>query len=226
MKKLFTEQEFELAKQNTKLPLECKTCKNTFYRDKRTIRQVSMKENRKNACTFCSYKCRSKNFSEIVSCANCGQKFEKLSKEIKKSKSGNHFCSKSCSTVYNNKHKKHGTRRSKFEAWVEKQLKKQFPELGILFNDKSIIGSELDIYIPSLKLAFEINGIYHYKPIYGVKKLLAIQKNDQEKLNNCLNLNIHLVILDISKINQFNIPEADKYLQIITSKVNDLLSNV
>lgn len=39
--------------------------------------------------------------------------------------------------------------------------------LDFKFNDRETIGLKLDIYIPSLKLAFEINGVFHRKNIFG-----------------------------------------------------------
>ena len=40
------------------------------------------------------------NPSQILNCTRCNKEFRKLYKEIKKSK--NHFCSRSCSAIYNN----------------------------------------------------------------------------------------------------------------------------
>ena len=67
--------------------------------------------------------------------------------EYKKSKSGNNFCSKSCATKYNNAHKTKGTRVSKLELYIQSQLLKLYPNLLFLFNDRTAINSELDIYI-------------------------------------------------------------------------------
>lgn len=38
----------------------------------------------------------------IINCTNCDKEFNKLLSEIKRSKSGNHFCSSNCSAVFNN----------------------------------------------------------------------------------------------------------------------------
>ena len=38
----------------------------------------------------------------IMKCTNCNIDFNKAPSEIKKSKTGNHFCSRSCSISFNN----------------------------------------------------------------------------------------------------------------------------
>ena len=104
-----------------------------------------------------------------ITCTQCKKEFERTPSQLKKSKLP--FCSKPCSAFYYNTHKTEGYRRSKLEMWLEEQLTKLYPVLEINFNKTNIINSELDIYIPSLKLAFELNGIFHYEPIYGKDKL-------------------------------------------------------
>lgn len=118
-----------------------------------------------------------------VTCRNCNANFYKHVSQIKKSP--NHFCNKSCAASYNNKRKNYGNRRSKLEIYIESRLKTTFPKLEVLYNDKTTINSELDFYFPDLKIAVELNGIFHYEPIYGDKKLEKIQSNDKQKLINC-----------------------------------------
>jgi hypothetical protein len=100
------------------------------------------------------------------------------------------------------------------EVCLESELRKQYPNLDILFNDKTILNSELDIYIPSLRLAFELNGILHYKPIYGTKKLLQIKKNDRFKKLLCKEKDIKLVIFKV------NNNDHQKYLNLIKDFIN------
>jgi very-short-patch-repair endonuclease len=127
----------------------------------------------------------------------------------------NNFCSSSCAAIYNNTHKTYGTRRSKLEKYLEEKLKEKYPKLDIHFNRKDAINSELDIYIPSLKLAFELNGIYHYEPIHGPEKLASVQNNDQRKFQACLERGIELCIIDTSSIKHFKENKANKFLNII-----------
>jgi hypothetical protein len=219
MKALFSKQEFKQAKVNDKLPCECYNCKKIFYESKRHINEL--KENKSyREIKYCSHQCRSihKKFVISVVCKNCNNEFFKRQKEIRKTK--NHFCSRSCAAIYNNTHKAHGTRRSKLEIYLEKQLTILYPGLHIDYNKTEAINSELNIYIPSLKLAFELNGIFHYEPIYGQKKLDQTQNNDQRKFQACIEKNISLCILDVSGLNYFKPDKASKFLKIITEIIN------
>lgn len=129
---------------------------------------------------FCSFECQGtlRSKQQIVKCLVCQVEFKKSAAEIKKS--NNHFCCRSHSATYWNKHKTKGYRRSKLEVYLEKEIKKEFPDIPILPNDNSL-GFELDLYFPTLRLAFELNGIVHYEPIYGVNKFEKIQKMMNKK---------------------------------------------
>jgi len=224
MKSKFSEQEFKNAKANDKLPCECYICSSTFYKMKKEIKSF-LKGNPKHSIKFCSKKCEaiSKNKKQKTTCDNCNSEFYKREKEIKKT--NHNFCSKSCAAIYNNTHKTHGTRRSKLEIYFEEQLTSLYPNLHIDYNKKDTINSELDIYIPSLNLAFELNGIFHYEPIYGPEKLSQIQNNDQRKFQACLEKNIELVLIDISSIKKFKKHKADNFFSIITEIINNKSKN-
>lgn len=127
------------------------------------------------------------------------------------------FCSHSCAAKWNNAHKTKGTRVSKLEHWIAKRLPELHPNLEFHFNRKDTINGELDIYIPSLKLAFELNGIYHYEPIYGSDKLASIRSNDERKFQACIEQGIELCILDVSSMEYFKPIKAQKFLDIITN---------
>jgi hypothetical protein len=153
-------------------------------------------------------------------CANCNKiiSYEKSIRrrsDLKYRKSKNVFCNMSCRAVYNNTHKTVGIRRSKLEIWLEEKLNKIYPNLEIHYCRKDAINSELDIYIPSLKLGFELNGIYHYEPIHGQQILENIQNNDKRKFQACLEQNIELCIIDSSSLKYFKESNALPYLKII-----------
>lgn len=181
--------------------IKCEQCNELHYKAQCEL----IKGYQRNKRFFCSRKCHHdyQSTTQKVVCTNCNTVFEKLPSQITKSKSGNNFCSKSCAATFNNKNKSYGTRRSKLEEHIEDQLKINYPHLIFQCNSKVIIGSELDFYFPSLKLAIQLNGPLHYQPIYGQNKLNQIQLLDQEKRNICNKTNIKLIEIDCSN---------DKYL--------------
>lgn len=221
MKPLYTIEEYNTSNSINTLPLECYHCSNTFLKKKKYI--TSELNLNKGEVKFCSQKC-TKDFKinkKSLNCANCGNQFDKKLNQIKKTK--NHFCSRSCGVTYNNKHKTHGTRRSKLEVWIEEQLTYLYSDLHIDFNKKDAIGSELDIYIPSLNLAIELNGIFHYEPIFGKDKLGKIQENDVSKSKACIDNKIDLCIIDTSQQKYVKPKTSQKYLDIITTIIDERL---
>lgn len=72
-----------------------------------------------------------------------------------------------------------------------------------------------------MKLAFELNGIFHYEPIYGPEKLSQIQNNDTRKFQACLEQNIELCIIDNSSMKNFNLKKSYKFLSIIRNLIDN-----
>lgn len=218
---LFNLEKINEFKHNEKLPLKCEKCNAIFYAKCKDIKSVINRS--LNEFKYCSMVCFGSSISKISdeNCANCLEQLKCKNSRKKKSKSGKIFCSRSCSVTYHNTHKTSGTRRSKLEIWLEEQLKILFPNLQIIFNGKETVNSELDIYIPSLKLAFELNGIFHYEPIYGSDKLDKIQNNDNRKFQACLEQGIELVIIDSSSLKYFKPTNAQKYLDIIKKIISN-----
>lgn len=215
---LYSQEEYDSSTSKCLLLVRCYQCNTAFSKQKQAITKV-LRGVPGHSGMFCSPQCFSAfkvaKFNVTVSCRCCEKEFSLLKTSI--SKSGNNFCSKSCSATFNNKNKTHGTRRSKLEAWIESQLTSLYPNLEIHFNRKDAIGSELDIYIPSLRLAFELNGIFHYEPIYGSMKLEQTQNNDSRKFQDCLAHGISLCIIDTSGQKYFKPKTSQKYLDIIAS---------
>jgi len=222
MKPLFTQDEFNYSKSTDILPCECYICKKVFYLTKHQVQRV-LNPNHSDSGKHCSKKCQTKSqFTKIkINCTNCNIEVERIPSQIKKS--NNNFCSQSCSAIYRNKNKTHGTRRSKLEAWLEEQLIILYPNLEFHFNQKTAINSELDIYIPSLNLAFELNGIFHYEPIYGINKLQQIQENDISKSKACHEAKIDLCTIDTSGQKYFKESTSQKYLDIINNIIKERL---
>lgn len=218
MKPLYTQEEFDNSKTQDRLPLECYHCGNSFdYRKKDIIEVSNPKLNKQGKYCSRSCKCLHEGLSKKVNCSNCDKEFIKTNNQIKKT--NNNFCSQSCSATYNNEHKKHGTRRSKLEVWLEEQLSILYPELHVDYNKSDAIGSELDIHIPSLNLAIELNGIFHYEPIFGKDKLQKIQENDQSKSKACIDNQIDLCTIDVSSLKYFKPKNAQQYLDIINNVI-------
>ncbi len=204
--------------------LTCDQCGKEFLRKNKDANKL-LHGVRKNK--FCCNEC--KHSFQITAikfiCPVCGKEFERVPFEIKKSKSGLNFCSRSCGGKYNSVHKITGTRVSKLEVWLQEKLPELYPNLEFHFNRKDAIISELDIYIPSLKLAFELNGIFHYEPIHGSEKLTQIQNNDQRKFAACLENGISLCIIDSSSLKYFKEQNVIKYLDIITNIINNSINS-
>ena len=222
MKPLFTESEYQIAKSEELLSCLCYNCNKPFkILKKKVTRELN---HDMNLNKFCSKKCRgifNRNLSSIkTKSKTCNNEISVRLTVQKKSKTGNNFCSQSCAATYNNTHKTTGNRRSKLEKYIETELIKLYPDLEIRFNCKDTINSELDIYIPSFKLAFELNGIFHYEPIYGQDKLNQIQNNDNRKFQACLEQGIELCLIDVSNQKYFKEQSSEKYLIIIKSIIN------
>lgn len=218
MIKLFTEAEFEAARGSDLLTLQCRHCSKPFSLSKTRVKQAMRPSEHSNE--YCSLVCANIGKKTVVTrtCAHCGRNVVRLANQA--ARSTNSFCGKPCAAKYNNAHKTRGTRVSKLERWLQEQLPKLYPDLEFHFNRKDAIEGELDIYIPSLKLAFELNGIFHYEPIYGPEKLASIQSNDGRKYQACLERGIELCIVDTSQMLNFKEKGALKYLSTISSLVD------
>lgn len=222
MRTKYSEQELRSMKPSNEktIPCECYACNTIFYISRNDALKHFLNPKIRSLHQTCNIKCRAKlqiKKVEVV-CMQCNKSFHKKLNQIKKTP--NSFCNSSCAATYNNTHKTKGYRRSKLEIYLEKELRIIYSDLEFHFNQKDTINSELDIYIPTLKLAFELNGIFHYEAIYGEHKLNQIQNNDNRKFQACLEQNIELCIIDTSKLSYFKEKNAKPYLDIICNIIN------
>jgi predicted nucleic acid-binding Zn ribbon protein len=148
-------------------------------------------------------------------CPVCSKILMVTENEFKKRK----YCGGTCRNKINNK-QIFGT-RSKAEIYLEEKLKNEFPNLVMSFNDREILnGKELDVYIPSLELAIEWNGIYHFKKIRDDGSFEKTKNKDRQKIIECGKLNIELYIVeDLTSSEKFIREETKKIISFVKQKI-------
>lgn len=202
MKLITPFKEFESLNRREFAKLQCLHCSQIFAIEKfRVERGVE-----RGTGKYCSQTCarHARRTSQEVFCLNCKTLFRKHGIELKRT--SKNFCSRSCSAQYNNRHKNLGSgRRSKAEEYLINLILQDFPELRVIQNDRSLLpsGLEIDIVIPSLKFAIELNGPIHYLPIYGNLKLSKIQAADALKQTEIQHTGYNLIVINISSYGYF-----------------------
>lgn len=156
----------------------------------------------------------------IWSCPVCNKKLELTPSNATKRK----YCSGTCRNKINNQ--LINGNRSKVEIALELNLREKFTNLEMSFNNRVIMSDnkELDVYIPSLQLAIEWNGIYHYKNFRGEEFLNKTKKQDFKKTEECKEKHIDLyVVKDLTSHDRFIKIEIDKIIEYIQFKLNESL---
>ena len=203
------------SKDHPKIPhtieTSCQECNIKIFLTKGRIREKN----------FCSRKCTAKYYAKFkrktktvkpkriwakilnLNCSFCHKDLQRTSGEYKLSKTKTFFCNKSCKTKYANAYQIIHKPRSRAEKLLVSLIKESFPVLEVQENIRNILPGrlEIDIYIPKLKLAIELNGPFHYLPIFGQEKLLKIKNKDLLKQIEISQLGLNLIIIDISKLN-------------------------
>lgn len=83
------------------IELDCYFCNKKFIKSKNKVLSA-IKNIQKNRLKFCSRKCCADNLitSSIFNCKHCNKEITRTKSQIKKSKTGNLFCSHSCNATY------------------------------------------------------------------------------------------------------------------------------
>lgn len=160
-------------------------------------------------------------------CTHCAKEFSREKRQVSSSIAKgvkNYFCGRSCSVSYQNKTVGHGNARSFIEKWLEGRIKEKWPTLEVLYNDKTTIGSELDIFIKSFNLGIELQGKTHYQVIYNQEVLDRTQANDELKRKVCKEKGIELIEIDMSKMN--SIKKDPEFIKIVEQVFNIIQNKI
>lgn len=102
----YTKEEYDKAKSDDELALQCERCGKIFYAEKKQIK-FELKSNR-GRLKFCSTECSNLSHKKRLHlhCEECGKEIDVLEKEYNKSETKHFFCSRNCASKYNNKLRK------------------------------------------------------------------------------------------------------------------------
>ncbi len=193
--------------------VNCDYCKNDFelmIGKYNTSKKLGLK------AFYCNRECHANSLKNKIKlkCENCNLEFERIPSQI----NNHNYCSRKCKDLAN-----FIVNRSQLEIYLENKVKEYFPYVNMLCSDRiECRNLELDFYFPDLKLAIEINGIFHYEPKFGEERLNIIQHNDKGKKFICYKKGIELhIIKSIENYAQKGIKERDWkiFKNILMSKI-------
>jgi hypothetical protein len=214
-----------------------------------TLKPVNEKTYQKFLTTqefFCQHDCKVNNYrkiskekntqlhhtelkkGDITNCPECQKEF--MIKERKPTKHGKRYCSKSCRMRHFNLHYyTYAQSNSSYpENYLFSLLTAEFPNLNIQKNNRTFLqrGLELDIFIPQLNLAIEINGPVHYKPIFGEERLADVKQKDQIKILELRSKQVQLIVLNVSELTKLHAQQSfiENEFSNIKILINKLLS--
>ena len=210
------------------LQLTCQICEKTLIKKRRCVQKNRRRSNYVTCSGSCARQLSATGRNFVVrECPVCSKKVRRSLSAVNKSKSKTVFCSSSCASHHNNLKRPVGLRRSALEIWIESKLVGRYPNVNFHFNRKDAIGSELDIYIPEFKTAFELNGFFHYfrikKNNYGSIILKRTKANDARKVKACNKARINLHVINTSRVGHFTFFKSNRILSKITKIIDKLV---
>lgn len=107
--------------------------------------------------------------------------------------------------------------RSQAESILIDLLRFHFKKLKITTNDRSVLGrQEIDVFLPEIQFAIEIDGPTHSKPIFGQATFERMQEADARKSKKLDELGI--------KLYRVALPEkSSDYYSFLKSEVSNKL---
>jgi len=78
----------------------------------------------------------------------------------------------------------------------------------------------IDLYIPSCRLAIEVDGPMHFEPVFGEERLKKRQAADSQK--NGLILSSGMVLLRVKLLKR----ESQRYFRQISEQIQEVISNI
>lgn len=197
MKKLFSIEEFNIAKSKDLLPLRCEECDKIFYKSKGYIKDC-LNPDKVGTGNHCSRKCvglsRSKLCRKTIICAECGKPKQKILSQIREN--SENFCSNNCSSLYNNRHKKTGRHLTNLQYSFKEKLEAKYNFKSIKLLPHQIIDIDCGyIIIKSVNQKLIIifnNKEYEYK-ISSVDKEIDFLTPKMKRSLILKNFNLKLI---------------------------------
>lgn len=171
----------------------------------------------------------------LVVCEECGRIFFATKSQIKEALKNNprrtvQYCSRSCITKHKNRTMIQGKNRSTLEKFINENLPSRYPDLEILFNRWDILGGdELDIYVPTLKIAIELNRRFHYENVLnnaeGRVRLERAIRTDLRKRKKCRERGITLYEIDTRSMSTYSNKKARYFLNMVSDLIEARLKH-
>lgn len=182
--KIVTKEILTDLKSSDLICLECYNCGKEFEKQKKYIID-EIKFIRGNN-KYCNWKCFNESKSKKIkfNCKHCNKDLLKTPGELKKSKSGNLFCSKSCAASYNNKKMNDETKKKisetiKNKTELEKDVIKNKRELTLI-NKYGSLEKAYKEMTPDVKQDSVKNKIR-----VSLKKYWDKNPNKKKRIFNC-----------------------------------------